>query len=87
MEVAGLAKPVLVGPHTENFAEAVDLLLAGGGALRVGSSADLATAVIGLLRDPARREQMGHAGRETIVARRGATARSAARILDVAQIG
>ena len=87
MEVAGLAKPVLVGPHTENFAEAVELLLAGGGGIRVESSAGLAAAVETLLRDSARRQRVGHAARETIVARRGATARTVARILDLGQIG
>ena len=51
------------------------------------TSAELAAVVAGLLRDPARCQQMGQGARETIVARRGATARSAARILDVAKIG
>jgi len=86
MEVAGLAKPVIVGPHTENFAEAVELLLASGGGQRVASSDELAAAVTTLLQDPARREQMGRAARETILARRGATARTVARILELAGI-
>jgi 3-deoxy-D-manno-octulosonic-acid transferase len=86
MEVAGLAKPVLVGPHVENFAEAVELLLAGGGAVRVGSSVELAAAVEHLLRDSAHRQGMGRAARETIVARRGATGRTVARILELGQI-
>ncbi len=86
MEVAGLAKPVIVGPHTKNFAEAVELLLAGDGGQRVASSDELAAAVTALLRDPARREQMGRAARETILARRGATARTVARILELAGI-
>lgn len=87
MEVAGLAKPILVGPHTENFAEAVELLLADGGAARVESPADLAAAVANLLRDSANRERMGQAARETIVARRGATALTVTRILDLGPIG
>jgi 3-deoxy-D-manno-octulosonic-acid transferase len=87
MEVAGLAKPVLVGPYMENFAEAVELLLASGGAVRLESGAELAVAVTQLLRDSAGRRRMGQAARETIVARRGATARTVARILDIGQIG
>ncbi|MFQ5807301.1 MAG: 3-deoxy-D-manno-octulosonic acid transferase [Phycisphaerae bacterium] len=83
MEAAGLAKPVLVGPHTENFAQAVELLLAGGGGQRVESSDALAAAVTAALRDSARRGQMGRAARETILARRGATARTVARILEL----
>lgn len=86
MEVAGLAKPVLFGPHTENFAEAVGSLLASGGAQRVDSSDALALAVTTLLRDSTGRDRMGCAARETILARRGATARTVRRILELGQI-
>jgi len=81
MEVAALAKPVLVGPHTENFTEAVNLLLAEGGCRRVNSGDGLAAAVADLLRHPQRREQMGAAGRGAIISRRGATARTVDYIL------
>jgi 3-deoxy-D-manno-octulosonic-acid transferase len=86
MEVGGLAKPVIIGPHTQNFAEPVELLLASGGGQRVASSDELAAAVAWLLQDLARREQMGHAARETILARRGATARTVAWILELGRI-
>jgi 3-deoxy-D-manno-octulosonic-acid transferase len=86
MEVAGLAKPVLVGPHTGNFAEAVEALLASGGAEQVGSAAALGEAVVKLLQDSERRERMGQAARRTIVTRRGATARIIARVLEFGQI-
>lgn len=81
MEVAGLAKPLLVGPHTENFAEATGLLRAEGGCVDVASAADLAPRVGELLRDGARRERIGAAARRTILARRGATAKTVERIL------
>jgi 3-deoxy-D-manno-octulosonic-acid transferase len=81
MEVAGLAKPVLVGPHTENFTEAVNLLVAEGGARRVASADALAAAVSDLLRHPQRREAMGAAGRAAILSRRGASARTVEQIL------
>ena len=86
MEAAGLGRPVLIGPHTENFAEAAGLLLASGGGLEVSSSGELAAAVGLLLKDSARREWMGRAARATIVGRRGATARTVARILEFGQI-
>jgi 3-deoxy-D-manno-octulosonic-acid transferase len=86
MEVAGLAKPMLVGPHTENFAEAVELLLAAGGAQRVESGDTLAAVVLTLLNDPPRREQVGQAARDTVVARRGATPRTVARIRELGQL-
>jgi len=86
MEAAGLGRPVLMGPHTENFAEAAGLLLGSGGGLEVGSSGELAVGVESLLKDAVRREGMGRAARATIVERRGATARTVARILEFAQI-
>jgi len=83
MEVAALAKPILVGPYTENFTEAVNLLLAEGAARRISSPAELATAVSELLRDPRRRQQMGQAGRAAILANRGATRKTVDRILEL----
>ena len=81
MEAAGLAKPVVVGPHTENFSEAVNLLLADGACRQISSPAGLASVVSDLLRHPDRREQMGAAGRAAIIRRRGATARTVDQIL------
>lgn len=81
MEVAGLARPMLVGPHTENFVEAVNLLIAEGACRRVSSAENLAPAVADLLRRPERRRKMGDAGRRAIAGRRGATGRTAEQIL------
>lgn len=81
MEAAGLAKPVLVGPHTENFAEAVALLEQTGGCRQVHGVNDLLGAVGDLLRHPERAAAMGQAGRAAIASRRGATARTVDRIL------
>ena len=86
MEVAGLARPVLVGPYTDNFSEPVGLLLAAGGGQRIESSEELAEAVSMLLVDGERRERIGQAAREVIVARCGASARTIARIVEFGQI-
>ncbi len=81
MEAAGLARPVLVGPFTENFAEAVSLLVAEGGCRQITGPDALAGAVSDLLRHPERRARMGAAARAAIVSRRGATARTVTEIL------
>lgn len=86
MEVAGLARPVLVGPHTDNFREAVAVLLAAGGARLVQNADELAETVNLLVRDERRRQRMGRAARDTILARRGASAKTVARILELAEI-
>ena len=81
MEVAGLGKAPLVGPHTENFAEAVDLLLAESACRRISGPEHLAPAVADLLLHPGRREKMGQAARATVVSRRGASARTVEEVL------
>jgi len=83
MEVAGLARPVIVGPHTDNFTEAVNLLVAAGACRRISSAEGLVPVVSELLRHPQRRQQMGEAGREAIVTKRGASARTVDRILEL----
>lgn len=81
MEAAGLARAILVGPHTGNFAEAVNLLISEGACRRLSGPDGLAPAVSDLLRHPDRRKQMGTAGRAAILSRRGATTRTVDQIL------
>lgn len=81
MEVAGLAKPLIVGPHTDNFTEAVQLLLSEGGCRQISSPDTLPSAVIDLLRHPARRQKTGQAARAAIAGRRGATSKTVEQIL------
>jgi 3-deoxy-D-manno-octulosonic-acid transferase len=76
MEVAGLAKPIIVGPHTENFTEAVNLLKSEGACRQISTGEGLAGAVSDLVRHAARAEKMGQAARATILRRRGATAQT-----------
>jgi 3-deoxy-D-manno-octulosonic-acid transferase len=54
LEPARLGCPILLGPHTHNFAEAVERLLAVGGAIRLPDAAALAPAISGVLSDPGR---------------------------------
>ena len=74
-------RPVLFGPHMENFEALVDLLLAAGGAVQVAEAAALETALIELLNDAARRSKLGAAGRAALEAHAGAGNCSAERLL------
>jgi 3-deoxy-D-manno-octulosonic-acid transferase len=65
-------KPVLFGPHTENFRESADLVVAAGGGLVVRDAAELAATVHTLLSDPVRARAMGEAGQAAVNARHGA---------------
>jgi 3-deoxy-D-manno-octulosonic-acid transferase len=76
LEPAALGVPALVGPHTYNFQEITDLLLATGAAQRVEDAASLGKKLGQLLRHPGERERRGEAGRLRIAAERGALART-----------
>lgn len=83
IEAAALGKPVIVGPHTENFAEPVRLLVEGRACTVVADAQALASAVAELLRNPAERNAMAARARETIQQQRGATTRTVDRILEL----
>jgi 3-deoxy-D-manno-octulosonic-acid transferase len=72
LEPALRGKPVLFGPHTENFRESVGLLRAGGGGLVVRDSLELATALTRLMTDRDRCAALGSAARGSAASRVGA---------------
>lgn len=80
-EAALAGKPVLFGPHMENFTPLVELLLGQGGARQVGGFAELASACGQLLRAPAEADRMAAAGSAALRVHQGATLRTVARLL------
>ncbi|QDQ29273.1 3-deoxy-D-manno-octulosonic acid transferase [Chitinimonas arctica] len=68
--------PVLVGPSSYNFAEAVSEAVSVGAARQLADVATLMTTLTALLADPAERDRMGEAGRAFVAAHRGALARA-----------
>jgi len=76
LEACALGKPVLIGPHAFNFAEATRLALEAGAALQVADVAALAAALRALLADPPRRARMGEAGLRLMQQHQGATQRT-----------
>jgi len=72
--------PVLVGPHTFNFAEASSLAIDCGAARRVADANELAQAVRELCAEPERLKRMSAAGAAFTAGNRGATARVLAMI-------
>ena len=76
LEPAALGRPVLVGPHTFNFADITAQLIDAGAAQRVTDGAGLAAALRALLGDADRRDRMGRAGRELVASGRGALERT-----------
>jgi 3-deoxy-D-manno-octulosonic-acid transferase len=80
MEPAAFGASVLFGPHTENFREAVEGLLARGGARRVADARELARALRDDLDDPETAAARGAAGRAFVLAQHGASARTLAEL-------
>ena len=78
IEACALGVPVLIGPHTFNFAQAAEEAVAAGAARRVADAAGVMQAAAELLRDEAARLRMSEAGLAFVAAHRGATARTVA---------
>ncbi len=72
LEPALRRKPVVFGPHTTNFREGAELLLAAGAALVVRDSGEVELALDRLLMDSRLRARMGEAAAEAVAGRQGA---------------
>lgn len=78
LEPAALARPVIVGPHTFNFAEVTEDLIATGAVLRIADGDALGPAVVGLLSRDSERRRMGEAAHAVMERERGAVERTMA---------
>lgn len=76
-------RPVLFGPHMENFSALRDALLTSGGAIQIRDAATLATEAGRLLADPERRRRVVHQATAALQPHHGATARTAALVENV----
>jgi len=80
IEASAVGKPVLIGPHTYNFAQASELAIAGGAARHIADAPALADSVRVLLTAPDQLQQMGTAGLRFVKSNQGATERALAQI-------
>jgi 3-deoxy-D-manno-octulosonic-acid transferase len=76
-------KPVLFGPHMENFRAVVSHFLESGAAIEAADEAALETAIAGLLRDPGKRESLARRALEIVGAHEGAGERTARLVLGI----
>jgi 3-deoxy-D-manno-octulosonic-acid transferase len=72
LEPAVHGRPIIFGPHMDNFAEIAKGFLAQGAAIQVRTPRELEDAVVGLIGDPVRRAKLGAAARALVDANRGA---------------
>jgi 3-deoxy-D-manno-octulosonic-acid transferase len=78
MEPAAYGASVSFGPHTANFRETVEQLLARNGARRVGDAVELEQGLLEDLEDPEAAAARGAAGRRFVLAQNGASGRTLA---------
>jgi 3-deoxy-D-manno-octulosonic-acid transferase len=87
LEPAGFSKPVITGPHMQNFREIVEVFHRHGALwqLQIGTREALVGQLAAgwelLLRDSERARQLGERGRAAIEANRGATTRTVSLVL------
>jgi len=83
LEPAVFGKPIVFGPHMQNFAEIAQTFLANGAAVQVQSDRELEDALVALLTDPVRRARLGAAARALVESNRGARERSLTAIAEL----
>jgi 3-deoxy-D-manno-octulosonic-acid transferase len=76
LEPAVFGKPIVFGPHMQNFAEIAQAFLDHGAAIQVRGPRELPSTLLDLLGDPVRRASLGAAARALVEANRGARART-----------
>jgi 3-deoxy-D-manno-octulosonic-acid transferase len=72
LEPAIFGKPIVFGPHMQNFKEIAGAFLANDAAVQVHSARELEEALLALVTDPVRRARLGAAARALVEANRGA---------------
>ncbi|MCU1338499.1 MAG: lipid-A-disaccharide synthase [Bryobacterales bacterium] len=84
LEPAYFGKPVIVGPHMENFAAIMTEFSAADAVLKIDGADALAGAVEALLENPARAAAIGNRARALATAKRGTAEHIVQQLLDAA---
>jgi 3-deoxy-D-manno-octulosonic-acid transferase len=72
LEPAVFGKPIVFGPHMENFAEIAAAFVTNGAGIQVHGERELDDTLRSLMTDPVRRARLGAAARALVEANRGA---------------
>jgi 3-deoxy-D-manno-octulosonic-acid transferase len=76
LEPAVFGKPIVFGPHMQNFLEIADAFVSNGAGVQLSGDEELEEAFISLMSDPVRRARLGAAARALVEANRGANEKS-----------
>ena len=83
LEPALYGKPVVFGPHMQNFGEIAETFVSNGAAVQVRTAGELQETMLSLIGDPVRRARVGAAARALVESNRGARDRTLAVIRDL----
>jgi 3-deoxy-D-manno-octulosonic-acid transferase len=83
MEVAGLGRPMIVGPHTDNFRQPVEALRAAGALVVVENTAGLLAQMQSWFLDVNELARRGCRGQEVVIANQGATEKTVGRLAEI----
>lgn len=84
LEPAYFGKPIIVGPHMENFADIIDEFEAADAVVRIDGPGELASAVESLLENPRRAAEIGARAGSLAAAKRGTAGHVVEKILAAA---
>ena len=76
LEPAVFGKPIVFGPHMQNFLEIAEAFVSNGAGVQVSGDDELEEAFLSLMSDPVRRARLGAAARALVEANRGANDKS-----------
>jgi len=76
LEPAVFGKPIVFGPHMENFLEIAEAFVSNGAGVQLASEEQLEETFVELMGDPVRRARLGAAARALVEANRGANEKS-----------
>jgi len=76
LEPAVFGKPIVFGPHMQNFAEIAEAFLRNDAAVQVRTARELEEVMVDLMTNPVRRARLGAAARALVQANRGAKDRT-----------
>jgi 3-deoxy-D-manno-octulosonic-acid transferase len=83
LEPAVFGKPIVFGPHMENFLEIAEAFVSNGAGVQLAGDHGLDEAFISLMGDPVRRARLGAAARALVEANRGAKEKSVTVLADL----
>ena len=83
LEPAVFGKPIVFGPHMENFAEIADAFVTNGAGVQLSGEQQLDEVFVSLMGDPVRRARLGAAARALVEANRGAKEKSVTVLADL----